>query len=301
MVLNFHRIDIFYIYMVFPSPFRSSLVMQHLLSRRVISLKGEGVHKLLQGLVTQDMDLLRKQDAVASLFLNSKGRIMTEAIIVKRDDQHLFLDLPAVHSEMIADHLTRHKLRLPIAIEKADSLGVTVQSDSTLVSYKDPRSPVLPERGIAEVQLRDSSEEPVEYRQNRFKAGIVEGHDIPPDSIPIFYNFDFTNSIAFSKGCYSGQELVTRTIRRGVVRKRLVAFESVNGAPFPTAGLVLLDGEKEIGSIFVSEGSVGMGVVSFESALNEKAQFCSSLASLVDSTFTVGTTSVRCLMPAYCS
>lgn len=273
--------------------------MQTLLNRRLISVKGEGVLGFLQGLVTQDTQLLQSQTAIASLFLNAKGRVITDTIIYK-NETGVIVDVPQVYWDSIASYLVRHKLRSPITVNKMENMAIAISSNAA--SFPDPRlSNLLPKRELVESTLGNVVSEPPSYRYERFKLGVVEGQDIPTDSIPIFYNYDLLNAISFSKGCYSGQELVTRTIRRGIVRKRLVALQSTNKEAIGVGATVYM-GEKQLGSVFASQDDVGLAVVQLDSAsLNERNQFCPTVTALVDSELRIGD-SVKCrfLVPGCC-
>ncbi len=57
-----------------------------LTDRGIVSVSGEDATAFLQGLITNDMNLFQKnsnQAAIFSLFLNPKGRILFDGIIVK--------------------------------------------------------------------------------------------------------------------------------------------------------------------------------------------------------------------------
>lgn len=255
-----------------------------LANRRVLSLKGEGVLPFLQGLITQDTQLLReKEAAIACLFLNPRGRIISDALIVKGPSTY-FLDVPGIRLDSIADLLTRHKLRLPIQIEKSDNLSVFFTSEefSQNDSFPDPRDASLPRRCIAPGEMPTTAFENIEYKRQRLLAGVVETQDVPPDAIPIFYNFDLFNCISFNKGCYTGQELITRTIRRGVVRRRAVAVKTSDGSPIPEGAKIFIEGSKEIGAVFVCEADVGLAVLQLDApqGLNEKSAFAASLNAI---------------------
>lgn len=255
-----------------------------LANRRVLSLKGEGVLPFLQGLVTQDTQLLRvKEAAIACLFLNARGRIISDALIVKSPSCY-FLDLPGIRLDSVADLLTRHKLRLPIQIEKSDNLSVFFTSEefSNNYSFEDPRDASLPRRCIAPGEIMTTCNENIQYKRQRLLAGVVEAQDVPPDSIPIFYNFDLFNCISFNKGCYTGQELITRTIRRGVVRRRAVAVKTSDGSPIREGAKIFIEGSKEIGAVIVCEADVGLAVLQLDApqGLNERSAFATSLNAI---------------------
>jgi folate-binding protein YgfZ len=271
-----------------------------LANRRLISVKGQGVLGFLQGLVTQDTELLKRQGtfAAACLFLNAKGRVMADAIMVKANDSEILLDVPKLHYDLIANHLTRHKLRLPLNIEKLTDMGVFAFAHTGELRYQDPRSARLPQRVISSIESgSQSDEEPSSYRKERFRFGIVESQDIPADSIPIFYNFDLLNAIAFAKGCYSGQELVTRTLRRGVVRKRVVPIQCDKG--IGTGSPVSIEGN-EVGLIIAAQDDVGLALIQFDSPVNELAQLCTAARTLGEKLVQVGGNEGKIVLPTYC-
>jgi folate-binding protein YgfZ len=273
------------------------LGMSLLLNRRLISVRGDGVLGFLQGLVTQDMQMLKSKDSIATLFLNSKGRVMTDALMYKRTENEVVVDICAPHADMITNHLVRHKLRSPIEVNRMEGVGIEVTRKE--LGFKDPRLPsLLPNRSIVESSEFGESEQH-EYRYDRIRLGIVEGQDMPTDSIPIFYNFDLFNTISFNKGCYSGQELVTRTVRRGVVRKRVVPIQSVGSHVF--TGTPVTMGERQLGTVLTSQADVGLGLVQIdEGGLNEKHQYCAAVSALLDSEIRIGGTPGRILLPGYC-
>jgi len=238
-------------------------------------MKGEGCLAFLQGLVTQDTQLLNSRKSIASLFLNAKGRIISDALIVNSAAGEVMIDVPSVNQDAVANLLSRHKLRRPLSIDKSDS-SVCVSNESLESSFQDPRVPSLPFRSIQlDRQVKDNHEN-IDYKRKRLLAGVVEGQDLGSDAIPIFYNFDLFNCISFNKGCYSGQELITRTIRRGVVRRRIVPLRTADGSLMKSGADVCVD-SRVIGSVFVTAQDVGLALLQLDSAsgMNERdSYFC---------------------------
>jgi tRNA-modifying protein YgfZ len=146
---------------------------------------------------------------------------MFDSLFLKQSESIYMLDVSSDLKSKCLNHLARHKLRNPITIDDAEeSLKVMVDAND---GYIDPRSTELPKRSIY-----DSSKTSIDltdaYNLQRIIAGVPEGMEII-DSFPLQMNIDLMNGISFSKGCYVGQELTTRTMRRGVVRRRIVTLE----------------------------------------------------------------------------
>ena len=270
-------------------------------SRRIISIKGDGVYGFLQGLITQDVEKVRSKNSIAgAVFLNPKGRVISDCLLVNKDDTCLLIDVPTERLDTVSNLLTRHRLRLPLSIDQRPDLGVHVALNMSPNSLADPRCTKLPSREykiIDNIPLDESL-----YRMNRLLCGVVEGDEIPLDSsIPIFYNLDLFNCISFNKGCYTGQELVTRTIRRGIVRKRLFPFKASTDNPV-MVGDKLVIGGREIGSVIASESNVGVCMIQSDEAMNTKEQIQNVFkSSLNKDDVVVGSQTGQIILPSYCS
>jgi len=281
----------------------------------------ENVLKFLQGLVTQDMVKSGSKAggtrAVGSLFLNPKGRILSESIIVfpQNDEKSLWIELPTENVDLISSLLVRHRLRQPFEIEKVVGASIRVVDECIAGgdddSYEDPRvncgGGVMPRRMIVQDVGKISNEDA--YHIQRIKAGIPEGvSEIPPDTVvPIFYNFDLMNCISFAKGCYTGQELVTRTIRRGIVRRRIFPFKINHSSTMtrdttPSTSLVY-DGKEKLGNVISIHGDWGLAVTQLPNSsvpLNESNQMKDAFTVSDNSKWSLDDgTKVELYLPSY--
>ena len=62
-------------------------------------------------------------------------------------------------------------------------------------------------------------------------------------------NFEEMHGVDFQKGCFIGQEVTSRTKRRGSVRKRLIPCE-VEGATMPKPHTPVHSVGREVGTVF---------------------------------------------------
>ena len=273
--------------------------MKTLWNRRLVAVRGEGVLDFLQGLVTQDMHKLGS--SAGAVFLNAKGRMISDALFYNQADG-VFVDVPVEVVHSVANMLVRHKLRLPLKIDMlpVNELAVGWAKEGGLV---DPRWSGLPHRIIGKSEGEESSSECEEYKRMRLLAGIPEGpSEIPYESaIPIHYNFDLFNCISFNKGCYTGQELVTRTIRRGVVRKRVFTIHSTGELD---KGTTLRCGERDIGTVIATQGNIGLAMLQLPDvsgelmALNERGQIKEAVAK-VSGPLVIDGQNVELVVPGY--
>ena len=138
----------------------------------------------------------------------------------------------------------------------------------------DPRLPDLGMRLIrgadAESQMEENSAGDInatlaDYHAHRIALGVPEGgKDFPfGDAFPHDANLDLLNGVSFTKGCFVGQEVVSRMQHRGTARRRIVIVEG--DAPLPT-GAEITAGQSIIGKIGSVAGSSGLAQVRLDRA-----------------------------------
>jgi hypothetical protein len=75
---------------------------------------------------------------------------------------------------------------------------------------------------------------------------------------------DQLGGVDFDKGCYVGQEVVSRMEHRGTARRRTVTVAA--DGPLPAAAAPLFAGERPIGAMGGSAGGRGLAVVRLDRA-----------------------------------
>ena len=124
---------------------------------------------------------------------------------------------------------------------------------------------LLPTNELAEMAAIGASESDEEsYHQLRVSLGLPNGSEELEieKSILLENGFEELGGVDFKKGCYMGQELTARTKYRGLVRKRLLPI-SVEG-PAPEAGTIIMNGDKEAGTIRSVHGNGGLALIRLE-------------------------------------
>jgi folate-binding Fe-S cluster repair protein YgfZ len=110
------------------------------------------------------------------------------------------------------------------------------------------------------------------------------------------------NCISFNKGCYTGQELVTRTLRRGVVRKRIFPFRIINGTSERVeVGREIFHTNEKIGQIIACLGDVGIALCQLPGSpsLNERQSVVDELAKVSGEVVLDNGQSVQLMLPKY--
>ena len=135
--------------------------------------------------------------------------------------------------------------------------------------FADPRYEPLGLRVLAEVQaadavlaaIRGAAATPDAYHAHRIGLGVPEGgRDFAfGDTFPHEALLDQLHGVSFTKGCFVGQEVVSRMQHRATVRKRVVAVHA--DVPLPRGPLPVLAGEVEIGRLGSVDGARGLALL----------------------------------------
>jgi len=143
------------------------------------------------------------------------------------------------------------------------------------VSFPDPRLPTLGSRILAETGAATATygveASPEDYHAHRIALGVPEGGKdyVLGDTFPHEADLDQLNGVSFSKGCFVGQEVVSRMQNRASVRKRVVPIEGE--APL-TSGAEIKVGEAAIGTIGSVAGKLALALLRLDRAAEAKAK-----------------------------
>jgi len=278
-----------------PEEARKVGMLAKLTDKNILRIKGRDSAKFMQGIITNDIYNL-SSDGDQSLFtmlLNAQGRILFDAFIYRVPGQtdEFFLECDNASTDDIIKHLRAYKLRAKVDIEDAakdvepwvlfrvgDRSDIETMCQSSLLAAKDPRLGQLCTRMIvpwnqSPLDFLKIGEhvvvEPAVYKEHRYRLGIAEGMSeiTSGNSLPLEYNLALLNGVSFSKGCYIGQELTSRTHHTGQIRKRimplqLVVEEKIKSFPVVSSGTVIkTDTGKSAGSVSIMSGKYGLGLV----------------------------------------
>ena len=239
----------------------------HLSGRGVLRIGGEEARSFLQNLVTNDVEKAGPDRAVYSALLTPQGKFLFDFFITEdpANKGALLLDCDGARTDELAKRLTMYKLRAKVTIEDvSESLGIAAiwREDGTPApegpGFADPRLAAMGRRAILPKAAIEAATEAAgagavpETAWHRHRIGLGVGdaaRDFEPDrTFPLEVNFDELNGIDFHKGCYVGQEVTSRTKRRGSVRKRLLPVHVEGDLPPPDTPVK--GGAREVGTIF---------------------------------------------------
>jgi len=196
-----------------------------LTDRSIIQIQGPDKHKLLQGLITNDINKA-DQNLIFAAMLNNKGRFLYDFFIFERQDS-LFLDCQKEKVAEITKKLNFYKLRSDVTITLNEELKVFSSNENQESGFLDPRNKNLGYRIYKKHEGEENAT--ASYHQKRIELKIPEGdHDLTSEkSLILEFNFDNLGATSYEKGCYIGQELTARTHHTGQIRKKLY-FVKIN-------------------------------------------------------------------------
>lgn len=246
-----------------------------LADRGAVKVAGDGARNFLHGLVTADINHLHAGRERFCALLTPQGKIIADFIAIEapaKDGGGFFLDVARERAAALVERLNLYKLRAKVMIEDlSEILGVLAAwngiADSPApigaaaepigLHYADPRLPALgmrvmlpPHRAAAAASnLGASLVDASEYEAHRIALGVPRGGvDFSyGDAFPHEADMDQFAGVDFEKGCYVGQEVVSRMEHRGIARTRAVPV-SFDGAA-PETGASILAGQRQLGHV----------------------------------------------------
>jgi folate-binding protein YgfZ len=217
--------------------------------RAVLVVSGADAGAFLNGLLTVSTSDVPEGENRYGALLTPQGKIIADMILTRITDGFL-IECDAAIAPSLLKRLRMFKLRAAVAIEQRSDLGVTAFEGSP-----DPRSPLAPSRLIgARATTRGDT---AAYHAARIAAGVAEqGIDFGAEDVfPADINMDLNGGVDFRKGCFVGQEVVSRMKRRGTARRRTLKASVGAGA---RAGTPVLAGDFEIGMLTSISGGAAL-------------------------------------------
>jgi folate-binding protein YgfZ len=240
------------------------------LARDFVRVAGPDAVTFLQGQLSQDVAALAVGASAWALLLQPQGKVTAFLRVLRVGDEELVLETDAGFGPAVIERLNRFKLRVKADLGPLDWRCVAVRGPGsreaagggtgTVVVADWPGLPgadlvgstAAAPPGVPLVSLEA-------YEAVRIEAGIpVMGRELDEGTIPAEAGI-VDRSVSFTKGCYTGQELVARIDSRGGnVPRRLRGL--VLAAPAPAGATLRADG-KDVGELTSVAVSPALGTV----------------------------------------
>jgi folate-binding protein YgfZ len=232
--------------------------------RSVLIVSGADAGGFLQGLVTVSSQDMAPGEMRYGALLTPQGKVIADMILQRTDDGFL-IDCAANAAPALLKRLNLFRLRAAVAIADRSDLAVFAFEGAP-----DPRSEEAPRRRIAPRPAAHSTDA-ARYHAARIAAGLPEqGADFASEEVfPADINMDLQGGIDFSKGCFVGQEVVSRMKRRGTARRRTLVAKSDADISAPSP---VLAGGFEIGTLTSVAGTIGLARVRIDRLAEARAK-----------------------------
>lgn len=234
--------------------------------RAFLRLSGKDAEPFLQSLITTDLPSLPDGEIRPGALLTPQGKIFFD-FLIRRDGADAFLiETTEDQRDALLKRLTMYKLRAAVDLAVVEGSEATVSWDGAESdSARDAR---FAKAGL-DVSRRPGaggSDDPALYDALRIAAGLPEaGRDYPlSDAFPHDVLLDLSGGLSFRKGCYVGQEVVSRMQHRGTARRRPVIVTGESA--LPASGTDLMAGGKPVGTLGSVSGTQGLAIVRIDRA-----------------------------------
>ncbi|PTW62195.1 hypothetical protein C8N35_101232 [Breoghania corrubedonensis] len=250
-------------------------------SRAVVGIGGEGAEHFLQGLITCDVAGLEEGAARYGGLLTPQGKILFDFLVERREGAFRF-DLPAALVADFVKRMTLYKLRAKVEIanlsETHQVLAIWGEAEMPDGAFADPRHVdlgfrlILPREATPPAGFIETDEAAWDTHRIALAvpAGGIDfeyGQTFPHDA-----DMDQLAGVAFDKGCYVGQEVVSRMRHRGTARRRIVEVSAESD--LPQTGSEITAAGKAAGTLGSVAGRRGLALVRIDrigTALKEGA------------------------------
>ncbi|QDY98901.1 folate-binding protein YgfZ [Nitratireductor mangrovi] len=253
--------------------------------RAIISVSGPDAEHLLQNILTTDLGALGQGEAKPGALLTPQGKILFDFMIVREGADGFLIECRSDIAEDFRRRLRLYKLRA-----KAD---ITTREQSVVsVSWQNDSDSLQNESGSSQTDSASSQPDSTGYRDTRFPEALAVQRSfgdratagIPPEAIeawtalrvahgvaesgsdyelgdafPHDVLLDQNGGLGLKKGCYVGQEVVSRMQHRGTARRRVLIVKGETALPAP--GTAVTTAGRAAGTLGTVAGKTGLAIL----------------------------------------
>lgn len=233
--------------------------------RALVTVSSAEAQHFLQNIVTADVDALPDKDVRPCALLSPQGKILFD-FLVSRDGEGFRLDCRTDIAADLARRLTLYRLRAKVDIATQQSADVfagwdgAANSEAAPPRLRDTRFPT--DAGVWRSYAPQNAEaDEADWNGVRVQYGVAEsGVDFTlGDAFPHDVLLDQNGGVGLRKGCFVGQEVVSRMQHRGTARRRILVAQSEEA--LPPAGTEVVADERPIGTLGTVVGRLGIALV----------------------------------------
>lgn len=223
------------------------------LNRALLRIAGPDARAFLDNLLTQSLHSLDAAGVLYGALLTPQGKVLAD-MLIWADGDGVVLELDPARAEDIQRRLSLYKLRANVNIEP-DARNVLWSTQAFDGALADPRLAALGWRALS---VENATAGDSAYDARRLALGVPDlARDALPDEVfGLEALLEELNGVDFKKGCFVGQENVSRMKRRATTRKKFCPIQFEGAAP--AYGAAITAGAAELG--FVRTGAEGRAI-----------------------------------------
>ncbi len=238
-----------------------------LLTDRVLArAAGSDAAHFLHGVLTCDVEHLENGASRYGALLTPQGKIISDFLLYREGEESFLIDAPQEVAADLLKRLTFLRLRAKVVLERLDEVAVAAllpgqDLPADIQAFPDPRLPALGHRLVLPLEQAQALCGDVQaYETARIALGIPRGGvDFAyNDAFPHEADMDQLGGVDFHKGCYVGQEVVSRMEHRTTARNRLVQVTFPQEA---IAGAEIMAADKAVGRTTSAAGHHAIATV----------------------------------------
>jgi len=222
----------------------------HLPERTLIAVGGADARDFLERLITNDVETMIGEQVVPSALLTPQGKIMFDFLICETAGRFL-IDIRSTLVEDFLRRMTMYRMRANVTFETLADQTVFAQwgPEGPETGLPDSRFPT--QAGVKRVygSSDKATADISDWHRLRIAHGVAEsGLDYSlSDAFPHDLLMDINGGVSFSKGCFVGQEVVSRMKHRNTARRRVVTVNA--SAPLPASGTSIEADGRPLGAL----------------------------------------------------
>lgn len=236
--------------------------------RSLVRIAGEDAQTLLQDVISCDVEGLASGLARVGALLTPQGKILFEFLVSRTGENGFLFDMDDDQVAAFMQRMTMYRLRARADIERVASTGVAAcwdcpKAEDLFVDERFIDGPAVYRRYGEDLADTDNADD---YARLRIERGVPEaGRDYAlSDAFPHDVLMDLNEGVALKKGCYVGQEVVSRMQHRGTARRRIVHIAGESDLPPP--GTPVTANERTIGQLGTTLEDIGLALVRIDKA-----------------------------------
>ena len=240
--------------------------------RAVLRVTGDDAGAFLDALVTSDVSAATAARSVYAALLSPQGKLIADMVAHRADDGALLLDVARDRAEDLLRRLTMYRLRRRIDLtDVSDRFSVVIDTDGSSRRLPDPRRPdgALGARFLT--GARPANAAPfAAYEASRIAAGVPDpAIDAGLEEVfALEALLEELHGVDFQKGCFIGQENVSRMKRRATTRRKFCRI--VFAGPSPPYGTAVVAGAAALGEVRSAAGGQAIALLRLDRALEAR-------------------------------